>query len=171
MQSEEIRQKFLAFFEKRGHKIIPSASLVPSTYGDEGTFFTTAGMQPLIPYLLGKEHPAGTRIASIQKCLRTIDIDDVGDNRHNTFFEMMGNWSLGDYFKNESIPWSFEFLTGKEEGLGLDPKRFYVTVFKGEEGIPRDDESITIWQEVFKKAANPLFNFEIGSNSEEHQII
>lgn len=152
MTSEEIRRKFLAFFEKRGHKIIPSASLVPSDYGDEGTLFTTAGMQPLIPYLLGQPHPAGTRLADVQKCVRTGDIDDVGDNRHLTFFEMMGNWSLGDYFKQESINWSFEFLTDKEEGLGLDPKRLYVTVFRGEDGIPRDEESIKIWREVFGKA-------------------
>jgi alanyl-tRNA synthetase len=151
MTSEEIRQKFLDFFEQRGHKIVPSASLIPSTYGDEGTLFTTAGMQPMIPYLLGQPHPGGKRIADVQKCLRTIDIDDVGDNRHNTFFEMLGNWSLGDYFKTESIPWSFDFLTNKEYGLGLDPKRFYVTVFKGENGIPRDEESIKIWQEVFAK--------------------
>ncbi len=151
MTSEDIRQRFLDFFEQRGHKIIPSASLVPSDYGDNGTLFTTAGMQPLIPYLLGKPHPAGTRIADVQKCLRTIDIDDVGDNRHNTFFEMLGNWSLGDYFKKESIPWSFDFLTNKEYGLGLDPARFYVTVFAGTKEIPRDEGSIKIWQEVFTK--------------------
>ncbi len=151
MTSEEIRQKFLKFFEKWGHKIVPSASLVPSEYGDEGTLFTTAGMQPIIPYLLGKVHPDGTRIADIQKCVRTGDIDDVGDNRHNTFFEMLGNWSLGDYFKTESIPWSFEFLTNKDYGLGLDPARFYVTTFAGTSEIPRDNESVKIWQEVFTK--------------------
>lgn len=137
---------------------MPSASLVPSTYDDEGTLFTTAGMQPMIPYLLGKTHPDGKRIADVQKCVRTGDIEDVGDNRHLTFFEMLGNWSLGDYFKKESLEWSFDFLTNKEYGLGLDPKRFYVTVFKGlpasgtdEEGIPRDEESIKIWQEIFSK--------------------
>jgi len=151
MTSDEIRQKFLKFFEGKGHKIIPSASLVPTEYGDKGTLFTSAGMQPLIPYLLGKEHPAGKRLANVQKCLRTIDIDDVGDNRHNTFFEMMGNWSLGDYFKKESIPWSFDFLTNKDYGLGLDPTRFYVTVFAGTKEIPRDEESIKIWQEVLAK--------------------
>ena len=151
MTSEEIRQRFLNFFEARGHKIVPSASLIPSEYGDKGTLFTTAGMQPMIPYLLGKTHPEGTRIADVQKCVRTSDIDDVGDNRHNTFFEMLGNWSLGDYFKAESIPWSFDFLTNKDYGLGLDPARFYVTVFKGENGIPRDEASIKIWQEVFVK--------------------
>lgn len=162
MTSEEIRQKFLAFFAKRGHVIVPSASLIPSEYGDEGTLFTTAGMQPMIPYLLGKPHPEGRRVVDVQKCVRTGDIDDVGDNRHLTFFEMMGNWSFGDpdaqdgigsgYFKKESINWSFEFLTDKEDGLGLDPQRLYVTVFKGENDIPRDDESIKIWQEVFTEA-------------------
>lgn len=158
MTSNEIRQKFLTFFKDRGHTIIPSASLVPKDYGDNGTLFTTAGMQPIIPYLLGKKHPAGRRIANIQKCVRTGDIEDVGDNRHLTFFEMMGNWSLGDYFKKESLEWSFDFLTNKDYGLGLDPARFYVTVFKGEpataEGetsIPRDEESIAIWQKIFTK--------------------
>ncbi|MEI8123980.1 MAG: alanine--tRNA ligase [bacterium] len=153
MKSSEIRKKYLEFFEKRGHKIIPSASLVPADYiiPDKGSLFTTAGMQPLIPYLLGEKHPAGNRIVDVQKCVRTGDIDDVGDNRHLTFFEMMGNWSLGDYFKKESIAWSLEFLTNKEEGLGLDPKRLYVTVFKGEDEIPRDDDSIKIWKENFEK--------------------
>ena len=153
MQSKEIRERYLKFFEKRGHKIIPSASLVPENYDipDKGTLFTTAGMQPLVPYLLGAKHPAGTRLVDVQKCVRTGDIDDVGDNRHLTFFEMMGNWSLGDYFKKESITWSLDFLTSKEEGLGLDPRRLYVTVFKGEDGIPRDDESITLWKENFSK--------------------
>ena len=153
MKSAEIRKRYLKFFEKRGHKIIPSASLVPENYDipDKGTLFTTAGMQPLVPYLLGIKHPAGTRIVDIQKCVRTGDIDDVGDNRHLTFFEMMGNWSLGDYFKKESIAWSLEFLTNKEEGLGLDPRRFYMTVFKGEDGIPRDEESIALWKENFAK--------------------
>ena len=153
MTSEEIRQKFLAFFEKRGHKIIPSASLVPAN--DSSTLFTTAGMQPLVPYLMGQPHPQGTRLADCQKCVRTADIDDVGDNRHLTFFEMLGNWSFGDYFKKESIPWSFDFLISKEEGLGLDPNRFYMTVFVGDPpvggGIPCDEESIKIWQEVFAK--------------------
>src|SRR3954468_4835396 len=138
MQSEEIRSRFIKFFEKRGHAVIPSASLVPEN--DPSVLFNTAGMQPLVPYLLGAEHPMGTKLADVQKCVRTGDIDDVGDNRHLTFFEMLGNWSLGDYFKKEAITWSFEFLTSKEEGLGLDPKRLYVTVFKGEDGIPRDEE-------------------------------
>src|ERR1035437_2157214 len=137
MQADEIRQRFLKFFEKRGHKIIPSASLVPEN--DSSTLFITAGMQPLVPYLLGQPHPLGTRLVDCQKCIRTGDIDDVGDNRHLTFFEMLGNWSLGDYFKKEAINWSFEFLTSKKEeigdqGLGLEPNRLYVTVFKGEDG-------------------------------------
>ncbi len=149
MKSSEIRQRYLKFFEKRGHKIIPSASLVPEN--DPSSLFTTAGMQPLVPYLLGTKHPAGTRLVDVQKCVRTGDIEDVGDNRHLTFFEMLGNWSLGDYFKKEAIEWSLEFLTNKEEGLGLDPKRLYVTVFRGEDGIPRDEESITVWQENFSK--------------------
>ena len=149
MKSSEIRQRYLKFFEKRGHKIIPSASLVPEN--DPSSLFITAGMQPLVPYLLGQKHPAGTRLVDVQKCVRTIDIDDVGDNRHLTFFEMMGNWSLGDYFKKDAVGWSLEFLTSKEEGLGLDPKRLYITVFKGEDGIPRDEESIKLWNENFLK--------------------
>ncbi len=149
MKSSEIRQRYLKFFEKRGHKIIPSASLVPEN--DPSSLFTTAGMQPLVPYLLGTKHPVGNRLVNVQKCVRTGDIDDVGDNRHLTFFEMMGNWSLGDYFKKESIEWSLEFLTSKEEGLGLDPKRLYISVFKGEDGIPRDEDSIKFWKENFEK--------------------
>jgi alanyl-tRNA synthetase len=146
MQSEEIRQRFLKFFEKRGHSIIPSASLVPEN--DPSVLFTTAGMQPLVPYLLGMEHPKGTRLADIQKCVRTGDLDDVGDNRHFTFFEMMGNWSLGDYFKKEAINWSYEFLTSKEEGLGLDPTKLYVTIFEGDENAPFDQESKEIWMSL-----------------------
>ncbi len=149
MNSSEIRTKFLEFFRKRGHAVIPSAPLVPEN--DPTVLFNTAGMQPLVPYLLGKEHPAGKRLVDVQKCVRTGDIDDIGDNRHLSFFEMLGNWSLGDYFKKEAINWSYEFLTSKEEGLGLDPNRLYVTVFKGEEGIPRDTDAIAIWQDVFKK--------------------
>ena len=127
MKSSEIRQRYLKFFEKRGHKIIPSASLIPEN--DPSSLFTTAGMQPLVSYLLGVKHPAGTRLVDVQKCLRTGDIEEVGDNRHLTFFEMLGNWSLGDYFKKESIEWSLEFLTDKKEGLGLDPKRLYAVSY------------------------------------------
>ncbi len=149
MTSNEIRQRFLAFFEKRGHAIIPSASLVPEN--DPSVLFNTAGMQPLVPYLLGEKHPQGTRLADAQKCVRTNDIDEVGDNTHLTFFEMLGNWSLGDYWKNESINWSYELLTSKEEGFGLDPQRLYVTCFEGDENAPRDEESAAIWKEIFEK--------------------
>lgn len=144
--SEELRKKYIEFFKSKGHKEIPSASLVPEN--DSTVLFTTAGMHPLVPYLLGEVHPDGKRVASVQKCVRTGDIDDVGDNRHLTFFEMMGNWSFGDYFKREAIEWSYEFLIDKK-WLGLDPKRIYVTVFKGENGIPRDEEAKKIWLEVF----------------------
>lgn len=143
MTSGDIRNRFLKFFESKGHTILPSASLLP--VGDASVLFTTAGMQPLVPYLMGANHPAGTRLASAQKCVRTGDIEDIGDNRHLTFFEMLGNWSLGDYFKEESIAWSYEFLTDKNIGLGLDPKRLYVTCFEGDDSAPRDDESKNIW--------------------------
>ncbi len=151
LTSSEIRSRFLAFFEKRWHKIIPSASLVPEN--DPSVLFNTAGMQPLVPYLLGEAHPSGAkRLADSQKCVRTNDIDEIGDNTHATFFEMLGNWSLGDYFKEEAIHWSYEFLTSKEEGLGLDPTRLYVTVFEGDENAPRDEESHGIWKKIFDDA-------------------
>ncbi|MBU6390404.1 alanine--tRNA ligase [Patescibacteria group bacterium] len=146
MQSEEIRQRFLKFFEKRGHKIIPSASLVPEN--DPSALFISAGMQPLVPYLLGEKHPLGTRLVDVQKCVRTTDIDDVGDATHATFFEMLGNWSLGDYFKEDAIKWSHELLISKKEGFGLDPRRLYITVFAGDENAPADEESEKIWQSV-----------------------
>ncbi len=146
MTTNAIRHAFLAFFKARGHAILPSASLLPEN--DPTVLFTTAGMQPLVPFLLGEPHPGGTRLANAQKCLRTDDIDEVGDNRHLTFFEMLGNWSLGDYFKTESIGWSFEFLTG-DEGLKIDPKKLYVTVFEGDENAPRDEEAIMLWQTRF----------------------
>src|SRR3954467_5425426 len=130
MKSGEIRTKFIEFFKKRGHTLIPSASLVPEN--DPSVLFNTAGMQPLVPYLLGQKHPAGKRLVNVQKCVRTQDIDEVGDNTHDTFFEMLGNWSLGDYFKKDALKWSYEFLFSKEEGLGLDPKRLYVTCFDGD---------------------------------------
>ncbi len=149
MNSIDIRNKFLNFFKNREHKIIPSASLIPEN--DPSVLFNTAGMQPLVPYLLGQKHPMGTRLVDVQKCVRTGDIEDVGDNRHLTFFEMMGNWSLGDYFKEESIKWSFEFLTDKQEGLGLDKTRLYVTVFEGDENAPRDEEASLIWQKYLPK--------------------
>jgi alanyl-tRNA synthetase len=164
LTSQDIRERFLRFFEKRNHFIIPSASLVTS---DEkgitnATLFNTAGMQPLIPYLLGKPYftieseatdPQHRikRLVNIQKCIRTVDINDVGDKTHDTFFEMLGNWSLGDYFKKEAINWSYEFLTSKNDGLGLDPTRLYVTVFEGDANAIRDDEAATIWREIFQK--------------------
>lgn len=153
MKSSEIRSRFLHFFKKRGHAIVESASLVASDAPGRTntTLFNTAGVQPLIPYLLGEEHPQGKRLAGVQKCLRTIDIDDVGDRTHATFFEMLGNWSLGDYFKAEAVAWSYEFLTSKDEGLGLDPKRLYITVFKGDANAPKDDEAAEAW----KKAGMP----------------
>ena len=147
MTTYEIRQHYLEYFEKRGHKIIASASLIPEN--DPTTLFTGSGMQPMVPFLLGEPHPMGNRIVDSQKCFRSQDIDEVGDNRHTTFFEMLGNWSLGDYFKAEQIPWVFEFLT-KE--IGLDPTRLYVTVFRGNEslGIPRDTEAVELWKNAFK---------------------
>ncbi|MBP7005575.1 alanine--tRNA ligase [Patescibacteria group bacterium] len=145
METRRIRQAYLEFFREKGHAIIPSASLLPEN--DPTVLFTTAGMHPLVPYLVGQPHPEGKRLTSSQKCLRTDDIEEVGDNRHLTFFEMLGNWSLGDYFKRESIAWSFEFLTKRIE---IDPKRIYVTVFEGDAVAPRDTESIEIWQAQFE---------------------
>ena len=148
MTSGEIRKRFLNFFEKRQHAILASASLVTTDTGDatNATLFNTAGMQPLIPYLMGKKHPKGVRLASSQKCVRTGDLNEVGDNTHLTFFEMLGNWSLGDYFKEDAIAWSWEFLTDKKEGLGLDPHRLYVTVFAGNDLVSRDEEAVEIWK-------------------------
>lgn len=146
--SDRLRTTYLEFFQKRGHVIIPSAPLVPEN--DPSTLFTGSGMQPIVPYLLGEPHPQGTRLVNSQKCFRTQDIDEVGDNRHTTFFEMLGNWSLGDYFKREQIGWMYEFLT-KE--IGLDPARIFVSVFRGSAslGISRDDEAVGFWQEQFLK--------------------
>lgn len=168
ISSDEIRKRFLAYFKggDRKHAIIPSASLVPEN--DPTVLFNTAGMQPLVPYLLGEKHPMGTRLADVQKCVRTGDIDDIGDNRHLTFFEMLGNWSLGDYFKEDAIRWSMEFLTSKEEGLGLDPKRLFVTVFRGENGIPRDNDAIAIWKEEFKKKGIDVDVAGENGNAEEY---
>ncbi|HDQ16514.1 MAG TPA: alanine--tRNA ligase [Candidatus Vogelbacteria bacterium] len=146
MKTEEIRKKFLSFFQKRGHKILPPGPLVPE--GDSSVLFNTAGMQPLIPYFLGREHPLGKRLVNFQPCVRTVDIDEVGDATHLTFFEMMGNWSLGDYFKEEAIKWSYELLTSQEEGFGLDPERIYVTVFAGKDNIPKDIQAAEIWKSL-----------------------
>lgn len=143
LTSNELRDKYLKFFEKKGHKIIESASLIP--VNDPSVLFTTAGMHPLVPYLLGEEHPYGKRLTDVQKCVRTGDIDEVGDSYHCTFFEMLGNWSLGDYFKQDSIKYSFEFLT---KVLGIEKERIAVTVFAGDENAPRDDESAKRWKEM-----------------------
>ena len=148
MDSKELRKKFLKFFEEKGHKIIPSASLIPEN--DPTTLFTGSGMQPLVPYLMGEPHLEGKRLVNVQKSFRAEDIEEVGDNRHTTFFEMLGNWSLGDYFKKEQLNWLFEFLVGE---IKLDPKRIYVTVFRGnkEIGIDKDLESVQVWKDIFKK--------------------
>ncbi len=142
--ANELRKMWLDFFAEKGHAVISSASLIPEN--DPTVLFTTAGMHPLVPYLLGEKHPAGTRLTDVQKCVRTGDIDEVGDNSHCTFFEMLGNWSLGDYFKQEMIPWSYEFLTSPKY-LGLDPNRLAVSVFAGDEDCPRDEESARLWEE------------------------
>ena len=142
--SQFLREKFLNFFKDRGHAVIKSASLIPEN--DPSVLFTTAGMHPLIPYLLGQKHPNGTRLTDVQKCVRTGDIEEVGDDSHLTFFEMLGNWSLGDYFNHESIKWSYEFLTSPEY-LGLDVNRLSVTVFAGDEDAKRDEDSARVWEE------------------------
>ena len=149
MNTSEIRSKFLEFFAQKDHAIIPSAPVVPEH--DPSVLFTTAGMHPLVPYLLGQPHPQGKKLANAQKVVRTTDIEEVGDYSHLTFFEMLGNWSLGDYFKKESIAWSWEFLTDPK-WLGIDPTKLYTTVYKGDGVVPKDEESIALWQEQFAKA-------------------
>ncbi|EKE18467.1 MAG: hypothetical protein ACD_9C00326G0001, partial [uncultured bacterium] len=146
MNANELRTKYLKFFESKGHTIVPSALLTPEN--DPTTLFTGSGMQPMIQYLLGEKHPLGTRLVDSQKCFRAQDIEEVGDNRHTTFFEMLGNWSFGDYFKKEQVAWMFEFLT-KE--IGLDPEKLFVTVFRGNDklGIARDTEAVSFWKEKF----------------------
>jgi alanyl-tRNA synthetase len=163
MTAQEIRKAYLEFFAKRGHKAILRAQLVP--FNDPTTLFTGSGMQPLIPYLLGEPHPEGKRLVNSQTCLRAQDIDEVGDNRHTTFFEMLGNWSLGDYFKKEQLPWFFEFLTNV---VGLDPAKLYVTCFIGDKkhDIPKDTESSAIWKELFEKAKLDAKDVEIGSSAD-----
>jgi len=144
MKSSLVRRKYIEFFEGLHHVAIPSAPLVPEN--DPTTLFNSSGMQPLIPYLLGQPHPSGKRLVNSQKSIRTQDIEEVGDNRHTTFFEMLGNWSLGDYFKKEQLSWVFQFLT---QEIGLDPKRLYVSVYEGGSGISKDDTSIDLWKELF----------------------
>lgn len=166
MTAQEIRNSYLDFFKQRSHQLIPRALLVPQD--DPSTLFTGSGMQPLIAYLLGQEHPKGTRLADSQTCLRAQDILEIGDNRHTTFFEMLGNWSLGDYFKKEQLPWFFEFLT---DVVGLEPKKLYVTVFIGDDknGIPRDTESAGIWKELFAGKGIDAKEIEIGSEEDGYQ--
>ena len=154
MTSGELRTMWLNFFKSKGHAVIPSASVIPEN--DPTVLFTTAGMHPLVPYLLGSKHPAGTRLTDVQKCIRTGDIDEVGDASHLTFFEMLGNWSLGDYFKKDMIAWSWEFLTS-DEYLGLDKDKLAFTVFEGEGDIPRDEEAAGYWMEQGVKPENIYF--------------
>ncbi len=167
MKSSDIRKAYLDFFATRGHAVIPSAPLVPEN--DATTLFTGSGMQPLLPYLLGSPHPKGSRLVDSQKSFRAADIEEVGDNRHTTFFEMLGNWSLGDYFKQEQLPWFFEFLTRE---VGLDPARLYVTVFAGSPdiGIPEDTEAVEIWQRLFSIAGVDNKFVSIGSEARGYEI-
>ena len=143
--TEGLKEMYLRFFTEKGHTVISSASLIPEN--DPTVLFTTAGMHPLVPYLLGQKHPEGTRLTNVQKCVRTGDIDEVGDPSHLTFFEMLGNWSLGDYFKKEAITWSFEFLTD-EKWLGIPKEKLFFTVFAGDEDAPRDTEAYELWRSV-----------------------
>ena len=147
--ASQLRQKYFDFFTQRGHCRIASAPIVPDN--DPTALFISAGMQPLVPYIMGQPHPAGRRLVNVQKCFRTSDIDQVGNTTHLTFFEMLGNWSLGAYFKREMIPWSWEFLT-VEEGLALDPRRLYVTVFAGDDQVEKDRESVDLWRKQFAQA-------------------
>lgn len=163
MNAQEIRNTYIKFFTEHQHAAIPRAPLILKD--DPTTLFTGSGMQPLLPYLLGQPHPEGARLVDSQTCLRAQDIEDVGDNRHTTFFEMLGNWSMGDYFKEQQIRWFFEFLT---EVVGLDPEKIYVTAFIGDEthGIPRDDEAAQIWQKVFAEKGIEAKIVEIGSQAD-----
>src|SRR3989338_9456525 len=147
MKAKNIIDEYISFFEDRGHVGIPNSPLVPEN--DPTTLLTSSGMQPLVPYLLGETHPAGKRLVNVQNSFRAQDIDEIGDNRHTTFFRMLGNWSLGDYFKKEEIPWLFEFLTKR---LNINPEKLYVTVFDGFENIPKDTESEKIWRRLFESA-------------------
>ena len=166
MTTQEIRKAYLEFFTERGHKVVPRALLVP--YNDPSTLFTGSGMQPIIPYLLGEEHPEGSRIVDSQTCLRAQDIEEVGDNRHTTFFEMLGNWSFGDYFKAEQIAWMFEFLT---EVVKLDPSKLYITCFIGapEYGIAKDVEAAELWQKLFAAKGLSSGIADIGSEEAGYQ--
>lgn len=163
MTAQEIRAAYLGFFKQRGHTVIPRALLVPQN--ESAVLFTGSGMQPLIPYLLGEEHPEGNRLVDSQTCLRADDIEEIGDNRHTTFFEMLGNWSLGDYFKEEQLPWFFEFLV---DVVGLDPNKLYVTAFIGDKefDLPKDEVSASLWQKMFKDKGIDAEIAEIGSEED-----
>lgn len=163
MTARTIIDSYLSFFEKRGHTKIAGAPLIP--LNDPTTLFVSSGMQPLITYLLGEPHPAGKRLVDVQNSFRAQDIDEIGNNRHTTFFRMLGNWSLGDYFKDEQLPWFWEFLVRE---LKLDPKRLYVTVFEGNADVPKDEVSIALWKELFKKAGidpeGRIFEYGVEKN-------
>src|SRR5580693_8486127 len=163
MTAQEIRTRYLEFFKSKQHAVIPRALLVPQN--DPTTLFTGSGMQALLPYLLGEVHPKGARLTDSQTCLRAQDIEEVGDNRHTTFFEMLGNWSLGDYFKKEQIPWLFEFLVDK---VDLDPKRLYVTCYIGnpEFDIPKDTQAAELWSSLFSGKDIDNEQVEIGSEAD-----
>ena len=163
MNTQDIRAAYLKFFEDRGHKIIPRAPLVLTD--DPTTLFTGSGMQPMIPYLLGEAHPKGQRIADSQTCLRAQDIEDIGDNRHTTFFEMLGNWSMGDYFKKQQIEWMWEFL---HDVVGLDMSKVYVTCYIGDEryGIPKDTEAAEVWKKLYSDSGLGSGEAEIGSEAD-----
>lgn len=167
MNAQEIRNSYLEYFRKQGHKVVPRALLVP--YNDPTTLFTGSGMQPLIPYLLGEPHQEGTRLVDSQTCLRAQDIEDIGDNRHTTFFEMLGNWSLGDYFKKEQLPWFFNFLT---DIVGLDPTRLYVTCCSGfpEYNVPKDTDSAKVWSDLFEAKGIDAKQVEIGSEENGYKL-
>jgi alanyl-tRNA synthetase len=163
MTAKEIIDIYISFFEKRGHKQIMGSALVPEN--DPTTLFTSSGMQPLVPYLLGETHPSGKRLVDVQNCFRAVDIEEVGDNRHETFFRMLGNWSLGDYFKSEEIPWLWELLT-KE--FGIDKNKLYITVFKGTDGVPYDQEAFDLWSKILTdEGLNPkerIFAADVDKN-------
>lgn len=169
MTVSEVRKRYLEFFAARGHAIVPSAPIVPGN--DPTTLFTSSGMQPMLPYFLGKDHPEGKRIADSQLSFRAGDIEEVGDNRHTTFFEMLGNWSFGDYFKAEQLPWIFEFLTSADEGLGLDPNKIYISVYAGDAsvGMQPDTDAVAIWQKLFAKKGIDAPFIEIGSEEAGYQ--
>lgn len=166
MTAQEIRRKYLEFFKEKGHKVVPRASLVPQD--DPTTLFTGSGMQPLVPYLLGEKHPDGTRLVDSQTCFRAEDMDEVGDNRHTTFFEMLGNWSLGDYYKEDQLTWFWDFLI---RIVGLDPAQLYITCFIGDKqtGVPKDTESAKLWKDLFEQEGIDAEEVEIGSEKDGYE--